>query len=184
MRWRGWTRLLAVVLFSATLQAQAPGVLEQVAVYPTLIVYNARIYTMDKALSSHQAMALRDNRIWRLGTDQEIRKLAGPSTKLIDAKGRAVVPGLIDAHTQPQLWGALHWGFKYDPQLQWLYVEGATLPELKSRLEERVLGRIHDAGTSKWIVRQSRESWPSRRSPAGSRKPISIGSRPIRRSSS
>ena len=107
-------------------EAQTPSqtVLEELAVYPSLIVYNAKIYTMDENLSSHQAMAIRGTRIWQLGTNDAIRRLAGPQTKLIDAKGRTVLPGLIDAHTHPHLWGMMHLGFKYDPQLQWLYVEG------------------------------------------------------------
>ena len=134
--------------------AQVPSreILEQVAVYPSLIAYNAKIYTMDKNLSTYEAMAIRGNRIWRLGTSSEIRQLAGPQTVLVDAKGRTILPGLIDAHTHSHLWGMWHLGYQYDPQLKWLYVEGKTIQEVKSRLGEAVKSRIQQAGPDKWIV--------------------------------
>ena len=125
---------------------------DDVAVHPNLIVHNARIYTLDKALSTHQAMALRGNRVWKLGTDKEILPLAGKETEVIDAKNRVVLPGLVDAHTHPHVWGVLHWGYKYDPQLQWLYIEAKDVTELKSRLEERITERIRQAGPGKWII--------------------------------
>lgn len=140
---------LGVVLKSQTTN---PDVLAQVALYPDLIVHNAKIYTMDSGLSTHQAMAVRGSRIWLLGTNADIRPLAGPQTEVIDAKGRAVLPGLIDAHTHPHLWGMMHLGYKYDPQLQWLYVDGKDLPELKSRLGEAVANRIRQAGKDKWVI--------------------------------
>ncbi len=147
--------VLVVGLWPAQLavgQAPSQQALEQLAVYPSLIVYNAKIYTMDENLSSRQAMAIRGNRIWQLGTNDAIRRLAGPQTEMIDAKGRTVLPGLIDAHTHPHLWGMMHLGFKYDPQLQWLYVEGRDLNEVKSRLGESINRRIQQAGPDKWVI--------------------------------
>ncbi len=147
--------VLAIGLWPAQVavgQAPSRQALEQLAVYPSLIVYNAKVYTMDENLSSHQAMAIRGTRIWQLGTNDAIRRLAGPQTKLIDAKGRAVLPGLIDAHTHPHLWGMMHLGFKYDPQLQWLYVEGRNLEEVKSRFGESISRRIQQAGPDKWVI--------------------------------
>ena len=73
-----------------------------------------------------------------------------PKLRLIDAKGRTVLPGLIDAHTHPHLWGMMHLGFKYDPQLQWLYVEGKE----SERSEEqawRVNQQAHSAGRARQV---------------------------------
>ena len=135
-------------------EAQAPSraALEQLAVYPSVIVYNAKIYTMDKNLSSYQAMAIRGSRIWQLGTSDAIRQLAGPQTELIDAKGRAVLPGLLDAHSHPHHWAVVHLGWKYDQQLQYLWVEGKTLEEVKSKLDAAVKERIQRARPDKWVI--------------------------------
>ena len=75
-------------LAAKSAQAQSPSraVLDKLAVFPTLIVYNGKIATMDQNLTFYQAMAIRDDKIWRLGTDQEIKELAGPQTQLIDLK--------------------------------------------------------------------------------------------------
>ncbi|WP_129670417.1 amidohydrolase [Candidatus Chloroploca sp. Khr17] len=67
----------------------------------TLILYNGPIYTLDPALPVAQALAVRDGRVVALGTErqvQEIVAIAGGTHELIDLAGRAVVPGLTDAH--------------------------------------------------------------------------------------
>ncbi len=65
---------------------------------PDLIIHNAKIYTVDPALPHAQAVAIRKHRIYAVGNDAEIRALAGPATRTIDAQGRLVLPGLCDAH--------------------------------------------------------------------------------------
>ena len=107
--------------------------LDRLNAYPELIVVNGKISTMDAGLTEVEAMAVKNNRILELGTNDEIRFLAGPNTKVLDAKGRRVLPGLIDGHTHPHLWAVEHWlgsegdfaAKKYnDPQLQIFYAKG------------------------------------------------------------
>ena len=135
-------------------RAQAPDVslLEKVAVYPSLILHNGKIATMDQNMTFHQAMAIRGERVWKLGADQEIRPLAGPQTELVDLKGRTVVPGLIDAHTHPHLWALPHLGGKYDVQLAPVYVDGRNLEEVKLKLGPAIKGRIQEEGPDKWVM--------------------------------
>jgi hypothetical protein len=64
---------------------------------PDLIVYNARIHTVDDALPKAQALAVRAGRLVAVGND-DIKSLAGKKTRLTDAKGMMVVPGFIDTH--------------------------------------------------------------------------------------
>jgi len=64
---------------------------------------------VDARGSQVQAIAVRSNRILLLGTNDEIRQLAGPRTQIIDAKGRTVLPALVDSHTHPNLWAVEHW---------------------------------------------------------------------------
>ena len=72
--------------------AQAP---QQTA---DMILTNGKIITVDNRFTIAQAVAVRDERIVAVGTNQDITRLAGPATRRIDLRGRAVVPGLIDNH--------------------------------------------------------------------------------------
>lgn len=62
-----------------------------------LVVFNANIYTVDPAFSIKQSMAISNGKIVALGTDDEIKTKYNSST-LLDAEGRAIFPGFIDAH--------------------------------------------------------------------------------------
>ncbi len=61
-----------------------------------LAVTNARIYTVNPKQPTAASMAVRGGKIVAVGAD--VSKLIGPATKVIDAHGLAVVPGLIDSH--------------------------------------------------------------------------------------
>ena len=63
-----------------------------------LVVVHARVYTVDAARPEAQAVAIRGDRVIVVGTDAEALALRGPATQVIDAGGRAVIPGLHDAH--------------------------------------------------------------------------------------
>ncbi|HME89663.1 MAG TPA: amidohydrolase [Chthoniobacterales bacterium] len=63
-----------------------------------LVVVNGTVHTMDPAQPAAEAIAICRNRIIAVGATSEIQKLIGPSTRVIDAKGRLVLPGFNDAH--------------------------------------------------------------------------------------
>jgi hypothetical protein len=63
----------------------------------SLVVYNAVIYTADSAFSVQQAMAINQGKIVALGTDENILR-EYTATETIDAAGKFIYPGLIDAH--------------------------------------------------------------------------------------
>jgi predicted amidohydrolase YtcJ len=65
---------------------------------PDLIVVGAKVFTADPARPYAEAVAVEDGAFVAVGADAEIRKLAGPNTRVIDAGGRLVVPGLNDGH--------------------------------------------------------------------------------------
>jgi predicted amidohydrolase YtcJ len=64
-----------------------------------VLIEHGRVYTADGSGTFKQAVAIKDGRILAVGTDVEMARHRGPTTKVIDAKGSAVVPGLIDTHT-------------------------------------------------------------------------------------
>jgi predicted amidohydrolase YtcJ len=83
-------------------------------VYPTLIVYNAKIHTGVAHRPEAQAMAINGRRIAAIGTNGQIRSLAGPATQVIDAGRKRVIPGLIDSHIH-----LIRGGLNYNLELRW-----------------------------------------------------------------
>lgn len=67
-----------------------------------LILINGKIITVDQKFSIEQAVAIKNDKIVAVGTDQKIKKLADQKTKIIDLKGKTVIPGLIDSHCHPE----------------------------------------------------------------------------------
>src|SRR5262245_9649758 len=66
-----------------------------------LIVHNARVVTLDGRSRIAQAVAVNQGKVSALGDDQAVLKRRGAKTRVIDAKGRTVLPGLMDSHTHP-----------------------------------------------------------------------------------
>jgi predicted amidohydrolase YtcJ len=97
------TATAAVVVSSAMIAGAVPGiggtdVVPNVAGAPDLLLYNGKISTVDQDNSEVQAIAIRNGDIIATGSDSAIRPLAKQHTKLVDLKGRRVLPGLIDGH--------------------------------------------------------------------------------------
>ncbi|HEU4573842.1 MAG TPA: amidohydrolase, partial [Chitinophagaceae bacterium] len=62
-----------------------------------LLVYNATIYTVDSGFSVAEAMAVKDGKIIATGTTKDLEKNFAATEKL-DAGGKYIYPGFIDAH--------------------------------------------------------------------------------------
>jgi len=69
------------------------------------IYYNGDIYTVDETRSWAQAMAVKNDKITVIGLEQDVLKLKGPSTNMVDLGGRMVMPGIVDVHTHYELGG-------------------------------------------------------------------------------
>ncbi|MGW1927035.1 amidohydrolase family protein, partial [Streptomyces massasporeus] len=68
-----------------------------------LLLTGARIHTVDPAHPEAEALAVRDGRIVWIGPDAEAHAWAGPGTRVLDAGGRLVLPGFVDAHNHVRL---------------------------------------------------------------------------------
>jgi len=116
--------LLLILLLSAGLSSQA----QQKA---DLIIYNGKIATMQKPNEFVQAIAMKDGIILDIGTEKNILSFYKSSeTKLIDAKGKTVVPGLNDSHMH-----VIREGLNYNAELRWDGVK--TLKRAMEMLKEQ-----------------------------------------------
>ena len=104
-----------------------------------LVVVNAKVLTADPANTQAEAVAISGNSFAAVGTSAEIRKMAGPRTRIIDAGGRTVVPGLIESHVHAT--GAAR------GELAQPFVQLHSIQEIK----DWVRGRAQAAGPGGWV---------------------------------
>src|SRR6201996_8763076 len=77
------------------------------------ILYNAKIAT-NRVPAFVEAIAITDGKISATGTDEEILRLRGPMTTVIDGKRKTVIPGLNDSHMHP-----IRGGLNFNLELRW-----------------------------------------------------------------
>ena len=65
---------------------------------PDTILYNGHVLVVDRAFTELEAIAIVGDHVMAVGNSDQMRSLAGPQTRLIDLKGRTVMPGLMDNH--------------------------------------------------------------------------------------
>jgi len=82
---------LAATALAATLAAQVTPLAD-------IVLVHARIYTVNARQPWAEALAIRGGNIVAVGTEPQIQKYRGPSTRVIDAGGRLVLPGFTDCH--------------------------------------------------------------------------------------
>ncbi|MGF6647992.1 amidohydrolase [Paraburkholderia sp. GAS82] len=81
---------------------------------PDLVLRNARFTALDRAKPIASAVAIREGKFVAVGDDAEVVPLAGATTRVIDLKGRLVLPGLIDNHTH-----VVRGGLNFNMELRW-----------------------------------------------------------------
>lgn len=81
---------------------------------PDLILHRGLFTTLSRSQPTATAVAIRAGKFTAVGGDGEVMKLAGPQTKIIDLKGRRVLPGLIDNHLH-----IIRGGLNFNMELRW-----------------------------------------------------------------
>ena len=108
---------------------------------PDLVLLDGKIVTVDAESSLREALAIRDGKILRVGSTAEIRRLAGPETRVVELGGRTVIPGLIDSHLH-----AVRAALSFSTEVNWI---GA-------RSLREALQRISDAAARRppgsWLI--------------------------------
>ena len=65
----------------------------------TSIYHNGQVVSVEGSIGTVEAIAIKDGRIIALGSNAEIKKYSGTSTKLINLQGKTLLPGFVDAHS-------------------------------------------------------------------------------------
>ena len=145
--------LLPIVAFSLSLM-KLPNSEKPAFVADTIIV-NAVVHTMDPAQPAAEAVAIYGNRIVAVGSTKDIRNVAGPNTRIIDAKGRLLLPGFNDAHTH-----FLSGGF----QLSSVDLRDANSPE---EFAARIKAFAEKLPKGRWVTGGDwdHERWPDAKLP-------------------
>jgi predicted amidohydrolase YtcJ len=92
----GWRVVLSLV-FLAVL-APWPSAWARPAITADTVIVNARIYTVNARQPWAEALAIGGDKILAVGSAKEIAAYRGPSTKVIDAQGKLILPGFVDCH--------------------------------------------------------------------------------------
>ena len=120
---------------------------------PDTVLLNGKIVTADAAGSTREALAISNGRIAALGTTAEMRRLAGPRTRVIDLQGRTVIPGLIDSHMH-----AIRAALFFGTEVNWIGAPTITdaLARMHAAAQKRPGAWLIVAGG--WTERQFREN--------------------------
>lgn len=129
--------------------------------YPDMVIYNAKVVTMDNADFNvspgtvAQAMAVRSGKIVAVGENSKIRGLAGPQTKSIDVKGRTVLPGFISTHDHLQEYAFGHEAVVKrvfnDKDVVARWVTGNSLEEIQRNFQGVLEEAVKSAKPNQWI---------------------------------
>jgi predicted amidohydrolase YtcJ len=105
-----------------------------------LILRHGKVVTADRGFSVRQALAVKGDRLIRVGTDEEVLTTRGPNTEVVDLGGKMVLPGLIDSHTHPT--GASMTEFDH------------PVPEMETIQDvlDYVRSRAEALGAGRWVV--------------------------------
>lgn len=147
---RSWPGIAGVAIGSLSTLAgsgQAPNAPLQPA---DLVIVNAKVWTAALPSSPKPtAIAIAGDSIVAVGTDAQARSRAGDKTKVIDAQGRRVIPGITDSHTH-----LVSGGFQ---------LVRLTLRDVRSREEfiQAVQAEVKKKNKGEWVIggRWSVESW-------------------------
>ncbi len=96
---KGWVVLLMVALTVTVLGALTPAAANAAGTKPADTVYrNGFVYTVDSSKPIAQAVAVRGGKIQFVGSNRAVRGYIGARTKVVNLKGRLLMPSFIDSH--------------------------------------------------------------------------------------
>lgn len=127
-------KILAIILVA--------GIASAFGQTPELILIDAKIFTGDTSRPRADAIAILRNRISAVGSNEEVRRLAGRTTRVVDLGGRRVVPGFNDAHTH----------FAPEPTATWL--QFSSMEPTWAEVADALRRAAAQARPGQWILGQ------------------------------
>ncbi len=118
----------------------ASGLHAQTQPAASLIITNAKVWTVDKQHPAAEAVAVVADRIVAVGSNAEIDRWRGPQTKILDAAGKLLLPGFNDAHVHFVDGGA---------QLDQVQLSDATSEQ---EFVNRIAAQVKKTGKGEWIL--------------------------------
>ncbi|MBM4338270.1 MAG: amidohydrolase [Deltaproteobacteria bacterium] len=99
-----------------------------------IVITNGKVITVDKDFSIKQAVAVKGDKIVAVGTNDEINAFIGSNTKILDLKGKPILPGINDAHMHAPFFGAT----RPPLALDLTYPTVKSIPEMVEALRKKV----------------------------------------------
>ena len=90
----GTRHILGVIVAALALSCASRGAEDS-----DLILHHGKVAVVDAAFSIAEAVAIKDGKILKIGSDADVLSTRGAKTEVIDLAGKLVIPGLIDSHT-------------------------------------------------------------------------------------
>ncbi len=108
---------------------------------PDLIIYNAKIVTVDEKFSIAHAAAVTDGKFSAVGDDKAVLANAGPNTRKIDLHGQTVLPGFNDTHNHQLLFGET-------------FANAVDLTNIHSiaDIQKQIAARVKVSKPGEWII--------------------------------
>ncbi len=158
-----WPALALLLLFQLTsaFGQLAPEVAQ--SGYADTIFVNGKVVSMDDKSRStsvgntYQAIAVKGEKIMKLGTNQQVRTVAGPDTRTFDLNGRTLIPGIIETHSHMYGGATRHLdrlGFKYPPEgVSFLSMQAdRDLEKTQAIMRETLQDAVQEVDPGEWLV--------------------------------
>ncbi len=175
MRYKFFVVCLLVLLYpSVALSQQIPPLVAEQG-YADMVLFNGKVVSMDdRSITPNtpgniaQAMAIKGERIMALGSNAEMRRLAGPNTRFVDVGNRTVIPGLIQTHYHSYGSAARTYGPQMglvDPSVKLTVVAETTAEATAKKVRDTILNaiRVQQLPDGQWITVDLQENEKNRR---------------------
>jgi predicted amidohydrolase YtcJ len=169
------TLLLVIPIFhSLTLSQQLPPLVAEQG-YADLVLVNGKIVTMDDRSYTPdspgnivEAMAVKGKKIMAVGSNADMRALAGPNTRFVDVGNKTVIPGLIQTHYHLFSSAVAKYGPQFgltDPSVKLTVVAETTAEATAKKVRETILNaiQVRQLPRGQWITVDLKENDSNRR---------------------